>query len=92
MLAEKLSVENSDIEEKIVKAFRLIINRKPTSSEKRLLNNFFKSELEGMNKNKEQSEKLLSAGEFKGNKPSPLAAALMNTVVMIYNMDEAIVK
>ena len=92
VLSERLNQNNSKSEEKIITAFRLIINRKPVSSEKKLLMNFYDSEMETLTKNKEQSEKLLNSGEFKKAKPSAITAALMKTVMMIYNMDEAIVK
>jgi hypothetical protein len=92
VLSERLWKEETGPEEKIEKAFRLIVNRKPTSKEYNLLTNYFETEQELLKGLKTDTEKLLAAGEFKREKANPATAALMKVAMMIYNMDEAIVK
>ncbi len=92
VLAERLWKDESTGEEKIEKGFRLIVNRKPTSKEQKLLANYFENESDQLSKQSTNSTKLLSVGEFKKEKHYPATAALMETIMMIYNLDEAVVK
>lgn len=92
VLAEKFSKEKLSDEEKLSRAFRLIVSRKPSSEEKDILSEYYKSEMELFSQSKDKVESLMNVGEFKKEKPTPEAAALMETVMMIYNMDEAVVK
>ena len=84
VLAFRLEHENISLEEKITKAFRLIVNRKPTSKELAILSGYAEEEQANLD-----SENLLSMGEYEGKAQNP---GLVKTIMLIYNMDEAIVK
>jgi len=94
VLAERLSTEKTSDEEKIQKAFRLIICRKETEKEKQILSDYFKKEKEEFSKQPAKAESFLKAGEYKHeeNIDKINAAALMQVVHTIYNMEEAITK
>jgi hypothetical protein len=94
VLAEKLSLEKISEEEKIEKAFRLIICRKTTEKEKQILQNYFKTEKEKFSSQPAKAERLLKTGEYKHEQTinKTEAAALMQVVHTIYNMEEAISK
>lgn len=92
VLAAKLLSEDSGVSDKITKAFRLIICRKPTEEEISLLNKYYTNELSNLTEDIAQS--LLSVGEY----PLPektdrvTLAAMMQVVSAIYNLEEAITK
>jgi len=92
VLAAKLLQENSGVSDKIQKAFRLVVCRKPTDKEMTILSNFYEKELKKLNKT--SAEKLLAVGEY----PVPTQidkvslAALMKVVNTIYNLEETITK
>ncbi len=92
VFAAKLLEENSQPEDKIRKAFRQIVSRKPKEGELAVLSNYYKKELKIMDDKK--AARLLSAGEFprdeKVNKNTQ--AALMQVIVTIYNLEETITK
>lgn len=94
VLAEKLSVEQTLPEDKIVKAFRLIICRKPADKEMKLLKAYYDDQLQEFRQKKLDAAKTLDAGEYPQNKNAinADAAALMKLVNVIYNMEEAITK
>jgi hypothetical protein len=94
VLAEKLSMEKSSSEEKIEKAFRSIICRKAGEKEKQILVNYFKTEKEKFAAQPAKAESLLHAGEYKHEAVSDkaAAAALMQVIHTLYNMEEAITK
>lgn len=93
-LAEQLTLENSSTKDKIVKAFRLIVCRKPLQKELDILNSYAEDQLALFKQNKLDASGALNVGEagktFAGDKAT--AAALMKTVSMIYNLEEAISK
>ena len=94
VLSEKLSVEKLTNEERIEKAFRLIICRKATEKEKQILFDYYKKEREQFSTQPAKASNFLKPGEYKHeqivNKAD--AAALMQVVHTIYNMEEAITK
>jgi hypothetical protein len=94
VLAEKLSVENISAEQKVEKAFRMIICRKAGLKEKEILFAYFKNEKEKFLQQPAKAESLLKAGEYKHEniKNRPETAALMQVIHTIYNMEEAITK
>jgi hypothetical protein len=85
VLAYKLEQEESSLEDKLEKAFRLIVNRKPKSKEVDILVGYSTEE----QKTKTEAEKLLTVGEYEGKAQNP---GLVKAILLIYNMDEAIVK
>jgi hypothetical protein len=92
VLAERLIEENSEVREKIVKAFRLIVCRTPGDQEITLLQKAFETELASLSP--ESAGELLKAGEFPSlSKADPVkVAALMLVVNTIYNLEESITK
>jgi len=92
VLAASLLLENSETTEKISKAFRLIICRKPSEKEIMVLNNSFQEELKTLTK--QTAGELLDVGEFPipENVDRVTLAAMMQVVNTIYNLEEAITK
>jgi hypothetical protein len=90
VLAEKLVSDDSKIE----KAFRLILCRKANDKELNILNDYFNTEKLLFEKTPGDADKLIAIGEFKhqstGDKAS--LAAMIEVIMTIYNMEEAIVK
>jgi Protein of unknown function (DUF1553)/Protein of unknown function (DUF1549)/Planctomycete cytochrome C len=94
VLAESLMSEKLSPEERISKAFRTIICRKATDKETSVLSNYLKSEKESFTHKPEEAEKLIAIGEFKHQAIADRAelAAMIEVVMTIYNLEEAIVK
>jgi len=94
VLAERLSVEKISDEQRIEKAFRMIVCRKAGEKEKKILFEYYKKEKEEFSKQPAKAESFLKAGEYKHEQvPNKAeAAALMQVVHTIYNMEEAITK
>jgi hypothetical protein len=94
VLSQKLVAENSSPEEKISKAFRLIISRKPASKELSILKNYYTEQLQLFQQKKLDALMTLKVGAYPLDikLDENTSAAMMKTVNMIYNMDEAIVK
>lgn len=94
VLAQNLLNERSSAQEKINKAFRLIICRRPSEKEFKLLNEYYTDQLQLFEQKKLNAALTLKVGEYPSDKNinQERAAALMKTVSMIYNLEEAIVK
>lgn len=94
VLAQKLSAEQKDENYNLTKAFRLIICRKPSDKEIKILQGYYDDELQSFKQNKLSADTTLQQGEYAQiNMPDKNStAALMKTIEMIYNMDEAITK
>jgi hypothetical protein len=92
VLAAKLLTEDSQVKDKISKAFRLIICRKPNDKEVDVLNKYYLDEL--INMNDKTAADLLSVGEYplSDNMDRISLAAMMEVVSAIYNLEEAITK
>lgn len=92
VLAAKLLSENSAAKDKIVKAFRLIVCRKPSEAEIKLLYDYYEAELKSLNR--ETAEDLLDVGEYplSENINKVTLASMMQVVNTIYNLEEAITK
>ncbi len=92
VLAAKLLQETGSPQEKITKAFRLIVCRKPSEKEVSILTAYYEKELKKITL--PQAEKVLAVGEY----PIPAQinktqlAALMRIVNTIYNLEETITK
>jgi hypothetical protein len=93
-LAQQLISESSSTEEKIQKAFRLIICRKTNAKEKEILTTYFNEQIQLFQQKKLDAKATIKVGEY----PTPAIAdvntfaALMKTISIIYNMEEAITK
>lgn len=89
VLAADLLMENSEIKDKIIKAFRLIVCRNPYENEILVLTNYYEKRLKTMQI--QSAEKLLAIGEY----PLPegldkvTLAAMMHVVNTIYNLEES---
>ncbi len=94
VLAQKLMLEKNDITQKLEKSFRFIICRKPKSKELDILSKYFEVEKNNFTKNPTKAQKLLQIGELKSmyNGENASTAALMQAILMIFNMEEAIVR
>jgi hypothetical protein len=94
VLAEKLSAENLSDEEKIKKAFRLIVCRMASDKEKQILMDYYKSEKEKFQQQQSKANAFLNTGEYKHEpvKNKTETAALMQIIHTIYNMEEVITK
>jgi hypothetical protein len=90
VLAANLLREKSGVEEKISKAFRLIVCRKPRKEEIAVLQDLYSEQLKTLDK--KTAELLLRAGEYNLSKDQDfvLLASMMQVISTIYNMEEAI--
>ncbi len=92
VLAAKLLSENTQPEEKLRKAFRLIVCRKPSQKELDVLTSFYHDELKSMRP--EKVPKLLAVGEYtiSSSVDKRKLAVLMRVISTIYNLEETITK
>lgn len=92
VLAAKLLLEKSQTKDKITKAFRLIVCRKPNEKEIMLLTNYYNEELKSLKA--PNAEKLVAVGEYPipENINKKLLAAMMQVISTIYNLEETITK
>src|SRR3984885_8242006 len=92
VLAGKLLQDKSNSKDKIAKAFRLILCRKPTEQEAGILIGLYNDELKNMDT--KTAVKVLNVGEYPipENLNKVELAAMMKTVDAIYNLEEAITK
>jgi hypothetical protein len=93
-LAVKLLTESSATQDKIAKAFRLIVCRKATAEETKILNDYYADQLHSFSQDKQSAAKLLVAGEHPLNEKvdKVSAAAMMQLITTIYNLEETITK
>ncbi|AOM78618.1 PSD1 and planctomycete cytochrome C domain-containing protein [Pedobacter steynii] len=93
VLAAKLLQENTAVEAKMIKAFRLIVCRNPNEKEIKLLSSYYADQLKVFQQ-KSAAEKVLAVGEYpipeKIDKRS--LAAMMEVMTTIYNLEETITK
>jgi len=92
VLATKLLQDKSSSKEKVYKAFRLIICRKPNEKEQTILDSYYNEELKTMDMR--TAERVLNVGEYPlpDNINKVELAAMMKVVDAIYNLEEAITK
>ncbi len=95
VMAQKISMGNESLEEKIEKAFESILIRPATRFEKNKLIKYCESQLSVYQQKPALTKETLAIGEFaqptrKYNEAE--AAALMKTILILYNLEEAITK
>ncbi|WP_035361107.1 PSD1 and planctomycete cytochrome C domain-containing protein [Dyadobacter alkalitolerans] len=92
VLATKLLQEKSEAKEKIIKAFRLIVCRKPSDKELDVLSAYYDKQLQSIKP--EKAEKMVTVGEYPLTKKvdKKAQAALMRVISTIYNLEETITK
>ena len=90
VLAQRLLPEPDQVS----KAFRLIVCRKPTEKEIKILNDYYASQLALFQQKKLKASETLSVGEYPLNQQQDInrLAALMKTINTIYNLEETITK
>ncbi len=95
VLAENISVQQKDLEEKIEQAFETILVRKPSKFEKNKLLEYCQKQKVFFNENPDLLNQTLEVGEYAhpNEEFSKLeAGALMKTILVIYNLEEAITR
>lgn len=91
VLAARLLSGEGALEEKILRAFRLIVCRKPLANELSLLKKYHQKEVEAMTM--ASARDLLEVGEYPATQLDPIQhAAMMLVVNAIYNLEETITK
>ena len=92
VLSSKLLEEKSDSKDKIIKAFRLIVCRKPSAKELDVLTAYYDKQLKNMDE--KTADKMIAVGEYPMTKKisNRTLAALMRVVSTIYNLEETITK
>lgn len=92
VLAATLLKENSGQEEKIEKAFRKIVSRKPAAKEVKILEDYYTSQL--LSIDEISAAKMLAVGEYPLDESidKKKLAAFMRVIATIYNMEETITK
>ncbi|HZH36765.1 MAG TPA: DUF1553 domain-containing protein, partial [Flavisolibacter sp.] len=91
-LADKL-LQKKQHEAVIKEGFQRIICRKASDKELKILDSYYKEQLEFFSKNKEAAQKIVKVGQYKpAVKSTESLAALMQVMQVIYNMEEAITK
>jgi hypothetical protein len=95
VLAEKISITSKDLDEKIEQAFESILVRKPTKFEKSKLLDYCRQQQEYFSENPDLLKSTLAVGEFEHPKTEyniTETGALMKTILVIYNLEEAITR
>jgi hypothetical protein len=95
VLAENISVLPKGLDEKIEQAFQSILVRKPTKFEREKLIAYCKKQQEYFKENPDLLKLTLTVGEYKHVLESQNdleAGALMKTILIMYNLEEAITK
>ena len=94
VLAQQLMSEPLSAQEKVQKAFRLIICRKVVTAEEKILTTYFNEQLKLFQQKKLDAKATLKVGEYPSKEIADTNsfAALMKTINIIYNMEEAITK
>ena len=94
VLAEKITQEKSINEDKISKVFRQIVCRACKPKELAILTKYFEEEKEILTKNPKKVIEMLRVGESPQIQLTDrtAAAALMQTILMAYNLEEVMMK
>ncbi|MFN8289387.1 MAG: PSD1 and planctomycete cytochrome C domain-containing protein [Chitinophagaceae bacterium] len=94
VLAQQLAATSLTPDDKLEKAFRLIICRKPTAREMTVLRSYYAEQVQHFQQHHEEAGLTLKAGSFAvpGHQEVNISAALMKTISIIYNLEEAITK
>ncbi len=92
--AQQLLATNGDAQTNITTAFRRILCRNATGKEKKILQSYYEEQLAAFRAGKLDAAKTLSVGEYPPDEKTDKnqQAALMKTINLIYNTEEAIVK
>ena len=95
VLAENISVSNKSLEDKLEQAFETIVIRKPSRFERNKLMDYCAKQVAFFNGNAPLLKNTLAVGEYKHPTKKyneAEAAALMKTILILYNLEETITK
>ncbi len=94
VLAQKLLEKQTEEKAAIETAFRRIICRQPSGKELKVLHEYYAEQLSQFQAGKLQAAETLKVGEYvqSASIDQNKAAALMKTINIVYNMEEAIVR
>jgi hypothetical protein len=93
VLAQKLTAAEPSESGRVKMAFRLILCRPAADRELEVLNSYYRSEKELLSSRMQDAERLVSVGEFENPSGDTAAvAALMQTIVLLYNLDETLTR
>jgi hypothetical protein len=95
VLAENISLSNKSLEDKLEQAFETIVIRKPSRFERNKLINYCEKQVAYYQGNTTLLKNTLSVGEYKHPTQKyneAEAAALMKTILILYNLEETITK
>lgn len=94
VLAQILQAEKTSVEQKLEKAFRRILCRLPNENEKRIIKTYFEEQVVQFRQGKLDAQKTLMIGEYPvaPSLDKATTAALMKTINLLYNREEAIIK
>jgi hypothetical protein len=94
VLASQFSREKGSLEEKLTRAFRRIVCRAPKEKELAMLKKYYEAEQTSCVQNPKKVQKLMKIGEYKQDKAAVTGstAAMMLTIQLIYNLEEAIMR
>ena len=92
-LSDKVLQQTQNPEQIIEKAFRLVLCRKPSGIESERLIKFWKNSQQALNANRKLAEKITSPGNYQPVTKNLIdLAATMQTIQVLYNMQETITK
>ncbi len=95
VLAENISVTEKELDEKIEQAFEMILVRKPSKFEADKLLNYCMAQQDYFRENPDLLKSTLNVGEYprlKNNENTIETGALMKTILVLYNLEEAITR
>ena len=95
VLAENISLSKKSLEDKLEQAFETIVIRKPSRFERNKLINYCEKQVAYYQGNTALLKNTLSVGEYKHPTQKyneAEAAALMKTILILYNLEETITK
>ncbi|MDB5250277.1 MAG: hypothetical protein JWQ40_4671 [Segetibacter sp.] len=94
VLSQNLLMKSDNAKNNIYQAFRLIVCRKPSDKEMKILEGFYNEELQLYQQKKLDAKATITIGELPANEKvdTQKTAALMKTIQTIYNLEETITK
>jgi hypothetical protein len=92
VLAGRLLEEKTDVKDKVTKAFRLIVCRKPTEKEVEVLTNYFNKEVSQIKDVTAQKTLAIGEAPVPQDEDKKKLAAMSRVVSTIYNLEETITK
>lgn len=94
VMAQHLLQKSDKAKDNIYTAFRMIVCRKPSEKEMKVLEGYYNEEFQSFKQRKEDAKSTINIGEYPVNTQVDIfkSAALMKTIETIYNLEETITK